>query len=499
VKISSKKFFNSINFPNRNVIAKKKSTIVFISGFFNVLHPGHLRLIDFASSQGDILVVGILGDKLAQNMTNSTFERISIISELKKVDIPLILDEPPEVFIKKLKPDFIVKGKEYENQFNPEQNVLKGFGGKLIFSSGETKSTILEINETINFNNENSFLIPKTFILKHSIIKKNISSILGQFKDLNVLVIGDTIVDQYVNCDPIGMSQEDPTIVVRPLQSEKFLGGASIVASHAKNLGANVDFYSVLGKDKNLNFVKNKIKVDNFIFFIDKTRPTTNKKRYRALGKTLLRVNDFIQQPISDEIVCQIIDDIEQKIKQTDLIILSDFNYGVLSQNLVDRIIQLAKANDVLIVADSQSSSQNGDISRFLNVKFATPTEREARIGLHDFSGGLVSLAENLRKKIKAEHIFITLGSEGILIHSNKTRKQGWENDLIPAMNSFPKDPAGGGDALLVLSSLSLATKSSVWEAAFLGSIAAACQVGKIGNLPLQFNEIMHEIDRQLE
>ena len=80
---------------------------------------------------------------------------------------------------------------------------------------------------------------------------------INKFSNLNILVIGDTIIDEYITCDAIGMSQEDPTIVVTPISNKKFIGGAAIVASHAKTLGANVSYISVLGDDENFEFTQN--------------------------------------------------------------------------------------------------------------------------------------------------------------------------------------------------------------------------------------------------
>ena len=109
-------------------------------------------------------------------------------------------------------------------------------------------------------------------------------------------MIGDTIVDEYVQCDPLGMSQEDPTIVVTPIMTNKFLGGAGIVAAHARALGAGkVSFITVTGDDESSVYVAEKLKaygVDSKIIK-DDSRPTTVKKRYRAGNKTLLRVVNF--------------------------------------------------------------------------------------------------------------------------------------------------------------------------------------------------------------
>lgn len=136
-------------------------------------------------------------------------------------------------------------------------------------------------------------------------------------------MIGDTIVDEYVMCDPLGMSQEDPTIVVTPISSNKFLGGAGIVAAHARGLGAHVSFYSILGDDQLSNFVEEKMqeyRIDAHLY-TDKTRETTHKQRFRANGKTLLRVNRLKQHYIDNELQETILQDIRHHLDKIDLLI----------------------------------------------------------------------------------------------------------------------------------------------------------------------------------
>ncbi len=148
------------------------------------------------------------------------------------------------------------------------------------------------------------------------------------------------------------------------------------------------------------------------------------------------------------------------------------------------------------MVADSQSSSQVGDVSRFKGAKLLTPTEREARIALGNYDDGLVVIAEKLRRKANAENIVITLGAEGILIHAKVTQKGEWHTDRLEALNTAPKDPAGAGDCLLVCAAMSMALGRSIWESLYLGSLAGACQVGRIGNMPLSVGELRVEMNK---
>jgi bifunctional ADP-heptose synthase (sugar kinase/adenylyltransferase) len=181
-------------------------------------------------------------------------------------------------------------------------------------------------------------------------------------------------------------------------------------------------------------------------------------------------------------------------LNKADLLIFSDFNYGMLPQELVNLITAECNRKNIMVVADSQSSSQTGDVSRFKNAALLTPTEREARIALGNYEDGLVVLAELLRKKTNAENIVITLGAEGLLIHANVKGMDKWMTDRLPALNILPKDTAGAGDCLLVCAAIMMILGKSIWESIYIGSIAAACQVGRIGNYPLSTKDLFEEI-----
>ena len=185
---------------------------------------------------------------------------------------------------------------------------------------------------------------------------------------------------------------------------------------------------------------------------------------------------------------------LEQILPDIDVLVFSDFNYGCLPQPLVSRILQKALECQVLVAADSQSSSQVGDISRFQGMNLITPTEREARIATRNHEDGLVVLAESLRKQSHAQNILLKMGEEGLLIHADAGTTQEWLTDRVDALNSSPKDVAGAGDSLLIAAAMALAASASIWEAACLGSLAAAVQVGRVGNTPLRTEELLREL-----
>jgi rfaE bifunctional protein kinase chain/domain len=478
-------------------MVNKTNKKILVTGAFNVLHPGHLRLLRFARECGSELIVAVQSDRLAGEGAHvlEAF-RLEGVQSLAWVKQAFIFDEPVAHLVARIRPDIVVKGKEFEGQFNPELLALEEYGAKLVFSSGETFFSSLDlIRKEFQSQNMGTIMLPKDYLTRHRISSTTLQDRVKQFSTLKVCVVGDLIVDEYISCEPLGMSQEDPTIVVTPIDTASFVGGAGIVAAHAAGLGANVKFISVAGDDSTRDFALATLLeagVDVQLM-IDENRPTTLKQRFRTKGKNLLRVSRLHQGAITAALQDQIFSALERHIADADLLVFSDFNYGCLPQVLVDRLIQLGKVHGVLIAADSQSSSQIGDIARFKDVDLMTPTEREARISTRNQEDGLVILAEQLRHQSSARNVLLKLGEEGLLIHAHDVSHR-WATDRVPALNSAAKDVAGAGDSLLIASAMTLACGGTIWEAACLGSLAAAIQVSRVGNIPLTTEELSREL-----
>lgn len=482
-----------------NEIAKKVTSntkIVFVSGNFNIIHPGHLRLLRFAAECGDFLVVGVLAQSNARGAHVPADLRLEGISSIGVVDSAFLLTESPEDFIRELKPHVVVKGKEHEENDNPEKIAVDEYGGTLQFGSGEISFSTSDLIQKEFEPYHSPILKPRSYLKRHAIDNVRLKEIIEKFKSVSVTVVGDLIVDEYIHCDALGMSREDPVIVVSPNHRESYIGGAGIVAAHASGLGAKVNFVSVAGQDSAARFADQKLSsygVTSTIF-IDESRPTSLKMRYRVGGKTVFRVSELRQHAISKDLIGDFLVSVKLAAEKSDLLVFSDFNYGCLPQALVDEIVSFCLEKKIPMVADSQSSSQVGDVSRFKRAALLTPTEHEARLALKDFDSGLVILADELRKSTEAENILLKLGSEGVLIHA-VAEENNLGTDQLPALNSSPKDVAGAGDSLLICASLASVCGATIWESAYLGSLAAACQVSREGNTPLTPQEILKELD----
>ena len=470
-----------------------RKKVVFVSGNFFALHPGHVRLLRFAAQCGDTLVVGVTNFVPDKNFPQP-HERAEALKELGFVSSVVILDKPLDVFLNELKPDVVVKGKEFETRENPEEAILAAYGGKLLFSSGESSYSARELLLRDAAHDPRPRLVyPKHFVSGRRCTKADLRPIAERFGRLKVVVVGDFIADEYIDCDVLGMSREDPTVVVSPQSTDRFIGGAGIVAAHARAMGADVRFITVIGKDDLGHYARSELRTLDVdaACIEDESRPTTLKQRFRASGKTVLRVSHLRQHEISKDIKAQLMSEALSALSGADLLILSDFNYGVLPQAVVDDLCSAAGGTNTIIAADSQSSSQVGDISRFKGGALLTPTEHEARLALRDQFSGVAKVGHDLLDLARASSAFITLGPDGILI---VTKAEGGQTDRLPAFNHLPVDVAGAGDSMLVAGAMALASGATPWQAGFLGSIAAGIQTSRIGNVPIKIAEILDEL-----
>lgn len=466
-----------------------KKKIALITGNFLVLHSGHIRLFEFAKENADYLYVGII-ERSANELIPSSKDRLLGIENCQLVDHCEIISSIPS-FIKKVNPDIIVKGSEFRKKKNIEESLKNKLNFELLFSKGLTEDGH-NFHVRRSNKNEIQLKIPKEYIKRHKIDKDRLIKSFDNFKHKNVVVFGDIILDEYLECESEGVSREDIALVVNKKTKKKFIGGASIVASHLSSLGSKVNFFSVAGKDTKYNFIKKNLNKQKILLNIiyEKHRQTSLKQRYRVNGKSLFRVNEISHHPILIETEKKIYENFKKIVSSVDLVVFSDFNYGFLTDTLIKSIIILCKKYKITTVADSQTSSQIGNITKYNNIDLLTPTEYELRIGLRNNSDNLTRLSNEILEKNKIKNLVVKLGSSGNLTSILKS-KNNLITDQLPSLAQDHIDLMGAGDAFLASSSLALTSNLDIWHSSLIGSIASAIHINTEGNKPINFDELV--------
>ena len=487
-----------------NVKKLSKDSVALCYGHFNLIHPGHLRYLQHAKTLADKLVVAITSDKeLDKDSFGHHFsekERAESITNLQIVDYVVILNKfTLYELVDIVKPRALVLGKEFK-QKQPEQISLAistaNKEGSVVFHAGEvhySNSDLLHknVSDIENSNKDKLNLICKDY----NITINNLQSRLKSFSNSKLLVIGDTIVDNYVACDALGMSAEAPVLVVKELENREFIGGAAIVASHIAALGAECHYVSVVGKDDQSNMVSKSL-TDQGVsidLIVDESRPTTYKTRYIVDNQKLFRGSRIKDHKISEEIEQEIINKITILAPDIDGILVSDFVYGVITQNILDTISNLSKQFDIKLYGDLQCSSQVGKVSKFDGFDLITPTEKESRIALDDDESGIEWVATTLLKSTNSKNMLMKLGSDGFIAYSSNLS---YRQDF-PALSVNPVDVTGAGDSLFAAMSVSLSSGASLIEASIIGTFMASLVVKEVGNIPItndRLNQYMLEV-----
>ena len=160
-----------------------KSKLVLVTGIFDILHPGHIRLLRFAKNCGDRLIVGIYGDNISNNIINSQELRKESVEALEFVAESIIITSNLRNEILSLKPDVVVKGREHQGKYNEEEEILAEIGGELIFSSGDVGSTHNLVNPQKQVVQYNYLQQCSSIIERHKISNEKLISIINKFSE----------------------------------------------------------------------------------------------------------------------------------------------------------------------------------------------------------------------------------------------------------------------------------------------------------------------------
>ena len=242
----------------------------------------------------------------------------------------------------------------------------------------------------------------------------------------------------------------------------------------------------MVGEDENAKLVKQQL--DRYqvaqSLIPDSSRPTSFKIRYMVENQKLFRVSRLQEHSLSAEVEAQVIERMRELAPQLDGILVSDFVYGVITENILTVLQELKREYGLKLFGDLQCSSQVGNVSKFQNFDLLTPTEKEARIALGIRDDGVEWVANKLMQHSHAKNLLIKLGSDGFIAYA--TEEDEFVNrQHFPALCPNPADVAGAGDSLLACMAVSLCAGNSTMVSAALGACMASLAVQKVGNLPV--------------
>ena len=319
--------------------------------------------------------------------------------------------------------------------------------------------------------------------------EQEIRKVFSSFNDKKVLLIGDAMIDEYIWGKVKRMSPEAPVPVVEIDKHEIRLGGSANCALNIKSLGANPILCTVIGDDINgIKFEKlmkdSNLSTDGVLIVDD--RKTTVKTRIISEGKHQLRVDEEDTHPIKKE--NQFINKIDSLLENTSIIILQDYNKGVLTKKIIRTLISKAKERGIPTIVDPKKDN----FLEYQECDIFKPNLKEIKEGINiEFDESkdeeLQKATSLLKEKLNAKAILLTLSGKGICINS--------EDGFVhtPAYGGSVVDVSGAGDTVISVASLLLSSGVSPENISKISSLSGGIVCQKVGVVPIDKEELLSE------
>ncbi len=312
-----------------------------------------------------------------------------------------------------------------------------------------------------------------------------------KFKGLNIAVIGDMMLDGYFQGDVKRISPEAPVPVVE-VGSEFFrFGGAANVALNIQKLGGIPLPVGVIGYDNDgtiFTSLINELNIKPDGILVDDTRPTTSKIRVIAQTQHVVRIDKESKDYLNRKMQTEIYNYLEKHSDMLDAIILEDYNKGVLSASLIEKIITLAKSKNIIITVDPKFNN----FFAYKNVTVFKPNRKEAE----DVLGMKISSAEDIStagtkilERLNSEYVLLTLGEGGIAVF-----ERGKKERRMPTKARKVADVSGAGDTVISTLTMALAAGADIIEASYLANYAGGIVCEEIGIVPIELDKLFSTV-----
>ncbi len=324
-------------------------------------------------------------------------------------------------------------------------------------------------------------------------MKNFAETIVREFPERKVVIIGDLVADQFLRGTIARFSREAPVFILRHDETETLAGGAANAAVNVASLGGNSVAVGVIGNDQNgkalrENLEKSKVNCD---FVVTSSGfQTTTKVRVLAghefsPRQQMIRIDYETRETFESQILEKLKHNVISALDCADAIVISDYNYGVANAEIIDLASKIAKENKIPLLVDSRFRLKN-----FPFATSATPNQEEveALLGKHFSETDCLRLLE----KLGFASLLITRGSKGmLLLEKNKTPVQ---FDAVGSKE--PVDVTGAGDTVIATYALSLASDLSFAQSAILANHAGGIVVMKKGTASVTAEELIESITK---
>ncbi len=471
-------------------LKKEGKKVVLCHGVFELIHPGHLYHFEAAKKEGDILIVSVTADEFVNKGPGRPIfpaqVRAKTLAALQIVDYVTINHDFSAVeILKKIKPNIYFKNQEYEPALqDPNRNLykeaqaVKSVGGEIKFSYEPTFSSTNFLKNYFDIYPQEVKDFLNNFSQKYS--AKDIIDALKNLKEMKILLIGETIIDEYHYCKGMGKVPKDNLVATKFLNDEVFAGGILACANHLAGFCDNLHLVTALGKkNSHEDFIKSKLKPNiAFKFFYDEQGQTIVKRRFidPTFFTKMFEIYYFDDRHLPKNVSEEIVNYLTDTLPQYDLVIVNDYGHGFFDKNIIAVLTEKAK----FLTVNTQTNSANTGfnlITKYPKADYVCIDEPEARLATHQKDSDISEVTEQIFKMINVKKLVITRGHLGSV-----ARERAGEIYKTPVLSTKVVDRLGAGDAFLAISSALAAKNLPIEMVGFVGNVVGAIHVTVVGN-----------------
>ncbi|KHK00282.1 PfkB family carbohydrate kinase [Desulfovibrio sp. TomC] len=470
-------------------LKSKNKRIVLCHGVFDLLHIGHIRYLREAKSHGDILVVTCTPDRFVDKGPNRpAFDeklRVEALAALDVVDYAAINEwATAEETLRSIRPDVYVKGREFENLEDPtgkisrEAAVVEEIGAQIAFAGDIVFSSTNLINRYLS--NLSQDLQEYLKIFREHYDLDYFTAMLDAMGKLKVLVLGDTIIDEYQYCSVIGKSSKDPILAVKAQSKDTFAGGVLAVANHVANFAQEVCMITILGDQPRYeDFIAANINPKIQAEYLTKYNSTTTVKRRIVEGYSftkLIEVYELDETPLPSDFDALLCRKLKSIMPNYDLVLVADFGHGAISRSMISTICEHAP----YLAINTQANAGNRGfhtISKYSHADFVSLAEHEIRLDMRDTVGNLRPMMEHHATRMGSKNFVTTMGRQGCAVLAD-----GGAFAKVPSFVSNVVDRVGAGDAFLSVAAMASRVGAKPEAIGFIGNTVGSLAVSYIGN-----------------
>ena len=322
----------------------------------------------------------------------------------------------------------------------------------------------------------------------------NFETLFNEFNSKRVLIVGDAMIDAYMWGEINRISPEAPVPVVEIKKHENRLGGAANVALNLQSLGAEPILCSVIGDD-NKGKVFKKLMIEANLktkgILISNKRRTTLKTRVIAENKHQVRIDE--EDTFSINIEDEFLNLLKELISDTDVVILQDYNKGVLTPRIITELIKITNTKNIPTIVDPKKRNFNF----YKDCTIFKPNLNEIKEGMNiefnaDNTNEIKKASEKLRKFLNAKAVLLTLSSRGICFNNEQKFKH------TPAFKRNIIDVSGAGDTVISVASLCLASNIDLNTLSILSSLAGGIVCEEVGVIPINKEKLLIEAKKHI-